>query len=188
MYSRPSSSHRCAPSARVTKNGARSNRRKALTGEFTPPGITRHARSNSSSEIDMSPVYYSSPWQTSPFSRNGENMSAHDADTVRSVENGQPNRRQQKRREWTVSRSRRSPIDTQYPPVTTAGRRAAAVATRRVAAVAAAVMAGRRAVVPVLRHQFFCPGQCHKSCFGNNGKCFCPTSHTESRSNAKKQR
>ena len=90
--------------------------------------------------------------------------------------------------EWPVSRSRRSPIDTQYPPVTTAGRRAAAVATRRVAAVAAAVMTGRRAVVPVLRRQFFCPGQCHKSCFGNNGKCFCPTSHTESRSNAKKQR
>src|SRR3569623_1609507 len=43
----PFSSHMNAPSARWMKRGAPPTARKARTGEFTPPGISARARSNS---------------------------------------------------------------------------------------------------------------------------------------------
>src|SRR6516165_5464962 len=46
MYWRPSTSHTYGPEPRATKYGAPPTERKARTGELTPPGITRSARSN----------------------------------------------------------------------------------------------------------------------------------------------
>src|SRR3954454_4215422 len=47
MYERPSTSTSSAPAPRATKIGSRSIERIARTGEFTPPGSTARARSNS---------------------------------------------------------------------------------------------------------------------------------------------
>src|SRR5437879_6464032 len=44
----------CAPSPRATKYGVPPTDRNARTGEFTPPGMTRDARANSSSFVVMS--------------------------------------------------------------------------------------------------------------------------------------
>ena len=43
MYSLPSMSHRRLPLARLTKTGLPPTERKARTGLFTPPGMTRQA-------------------------------------------------------------------------------------------------------------------------------------------------
>jgi hypothetical protein len=48
-YSRPSSSHTRAPSARAMKRGTPPTALNARTGEVTPPGITRRARWKSAS-------------------------------------------------------------------------------------------------------------------------------------------
>src|SRR5688572_10716913 len=48
MYSRPSTSQTRAPRARSMKRGKPPTARNARTGEFTPPGIRRTARANSS--------------------------------------------------------------------------------------------------------------------------------------------
>src|SRR3954454_2148565 len=48
MYERPSTSTSSAPAPRATKIGSRPIERIARTGEFTPPGSTARARSNSS--------------------------------------------------------------------------------------------------------------------------------------------
>src|SRR5260221_2615272 len=48
MYSRPSSSTRREPRASRKKTGVPPTARNARTGEFTPPGISSHDRSNSS--------------------------------------------------------------------------------------------------------------------------------------------
>src|SRR3954470_13147948 len=47
MYERPSTSTSSAPAPRATKIGSRPIERIARTGEFTPPGSTARARSNS---------------------------------------------------------------------------------------------------------------------------------------------
>src|SRR5438876_123395 len=47
MSSLPSTSHIREPAARAMNSGSPPTARKALTGEFTPPGITRLARSKS---------------------------------------------------------------------------------------------------------------------------------------------
>src|SRR3982750_686116 len=52
MYFAPSASHTCAPLPRAMKRGVPPTARKARTGEFTPPGITRWARSNNSALVD----------------------------------------------------------------------------------------------------------------------------------------
>src|ERR671918_1004405 len=49
-YCRPSASWRTAPSPRTTNGGVPPTAPNARTGELTPPGITRRARSNSSSD------------------------------------------------------------------------------------------------------------------------------------------
>ena len=51
----PSTSHTRGPSARATKYGVPPTDRNARTGEFTPPGMTRWARSNSDSSVRSSP-------------------------------------------------------------------------------------------------------------------------------------
>src|SRR4051794_15292090 len=48
----PSTSHTCAPAPRATKYGVPPTEPKARTGEFTPPGITRCARSKRSRLVD----------------------------------------------------------------------------------------------------------------------------------------
>src|SRR5215468_6035374 len=48
MYVLPSASVRRAPCALCTKNGSPPTEPNARTGEFTPPGMTRCARSNNS--------------------------------------------------------------------------------------------------------------------------------------------
>ena len=50
MYSWPSASHIREPSALRMKRGVPPTALKARTGEFTPPGIRRSARANSSSD------------------------------------------------------------------------------------------------------------------------------------------
>src|SRR5919202_7087023 len=47
MYERPSTSTSSAPAPAATKIGSRPIARMARTGEFTPPGSTARARSNS---------------------------------------------------------------------------------------------------------------------------------------------
>src|SRR3954463_14340670 len=54
MYSRPSTSGTRDPRPLATKYGVPPTERKARTGEFTPPGITREARPNSSSFVTPS--------------------------------------------------------------------------------------------------------------------------------------
>src|SRR5919106_5354165 len=49
-YCRPSASWRTAPSPRTTNGGVPPTAPNARTGELTPPGITRRARSNSPSD------------------------------------------------------------------------------------------------------------------------------------------
>src|ERR1700716_564849 len=49
-YVRPSASTRCCPEARWMNSGVPPTALKARTGELTPPGMTRHARSYSSWE------------------------------------------------------------------------------------------------------------------------------------------
>src|SRR5687768_6320597 len=51
MYRRPSTSVTYAPCPLATKYGVPPTERKARTGEFTPPGMTREARSKSSSFV-----------------------------------------------------------------------------------------------------------------------------------------
>src|ERR1700733_558826 len=51
MYSRPSTSKTCAPSALSTKMGWPPTARKARTGELTPPGMYRSASANSCSDF-----------------------------------------------------------------------------------------------------------------------------------------
>src|SRR5271169_6251489 len=50
MYSLPSTSRRCAPAARLTKNGWPPTARNARTGELTPPGIYFNASVKSFSD------------------------------------------------------------------------------------------------------------------------------------------
>ena len=54
MYSLPSTSVNRAPDADATNTGVPPTPPNARTGEFTPPGITVCARSNSSSDLVMS--------------------------------------------------------------------------------------------------------------------------------------
>lgn len=51
MYRFPSASVRYAPSARSTNGGAPPTALNALTGEFTPPGKKRSARSCNSRDL-----------------------------------------------------------------------------------------------------------------------------------------
>src|SRR5450432_1566728 len=51
----------CGPCARAMKRGVPPTARKARTGEFTPPGITRLARSNSSALVVMASTLGGSP-------------------------------------------------------------------------------------------------------------------------------
>ncbi len=50
MYALPSTSQMREPSALRMKSGVPPTAWKARTGEFTPPGISRRARANSSSD------------------------------------------------------------------------------------------------------------------------------------------
>src|SRR5687767_9573735 len=50
MYARPSASHIRDPSALRMKGGEPPTALKARTGELTPPGMSRRARANSSSD------------------------------------------------------------------------------------------------------------------------------------------
>src|SRR6202007_2320996 len=52
MYSFPSTSQICEPLPRSMKRGVPPTERNARTGEFTPPGMTFWARSNSASLVD----------------------------------------------------------------------------------------------------------------------------------------
>src|SRR5208283_1958660 len=51
MYSFPSASQMCEPSPRTINGGVPPTARYARTGEFTPPGMTFFARSNSASDF-----------------------------------------------------------------------------------------------------------------------------------------
>ncbi|MNJ82099.1 hypothetical protein D3C77_812630 [compost metagenome] len=53
MYCLSSASHTYGPCARLMKRGVPPTERKARTGELTPPGMLRQARSNSCSLRDM---------------------------------------------------------------------------------------------------------------------------------------
>ena len=53
MSSSPSTVVSLAPSALAVKNGLPPTERKALTGEFTPPGMHRMARAKSSEDADV---------------------------------------------------------------------------------------------------------------------------------------
>src|SRR5205814_2144378 len=57
MYSAPSASQRRAPRPRVKKTGSPPTARNARTGELTPPGMLRLARSNSSELRALGPTF-----------------------------------------------------------------------------------------------------------------------------------
>ena len=63
------------PAARSTKNGSRPRPRKARTGEFTPPGMSRRARAKSSEErADIAPNVQRSTPNVQPRKHSGFNV------------------------------------------------------------------------------------------------------------------
>src|SRR3954470_14609787 len=64
MYSPPLAPNSLEPFALLMKTGEPPTARKARTGEFTPPGKRRSARSSRRAEISslMQPLYLSAAW------------------------------------------------------------------------------------------------------------------------------